>query len=404
MANNDAFLRQKMHGKYTHMDVAINDINQAIYHYKDLRVKCDNFFYNDGTTREMINLCGTIPVSYKNSVYNIPVILWIQEQHPYTAPICFVQPTKTMQVRQGKHVDGNGKLFLDYLHNWNSRSHNLSTLIQNMRAAFGLEPPVFSKQPQSQPTHSPAYRTGFPRMSSLPYPTSNPQGPPTRNYQPAMPMPGSIRPPYPQSSQPANYLPYPTYPTGQPVPNTPYPTPTPIGQRDVALDDNMILASLRSAVNDTLKRRMRDTYTQATTELKSFQKTELDLKNSQQRVFDIEKMLKDEIIQADQNLELLKEKNVTMKDEIDQTQNKQDSLSPDDFVQTTTPVYKQVVNSHAEDQAIEDLIYHLVVATDKNSIELDVMLKHVRSLYREQFMLRRVIDKCRKTARLENAY
>ena len=47
MANNDAFLRQKMHGKYAHMDVAINDINQAIYHYKDLRVKCDNFFYND---------------------------------------------------------------------------------------------------------------------------------------------------------------------------------------------------------------------------------------------------------------------------------------------------------------------------------------------------------------------
>ena len=403
MTSNDAFLRQKMHGKYPRMDHAINDINQAIYHYKDLKVKCDNFFYNDGTTREMINLCGTIPVTYKHNVYNIPVILWIQEQHPYTAPICFVQPTKTMQVRPGKHVDVNGKLFLSYLNDWNHMTHNLSTLIQNMRTVFSMEPPVFSKQPQSQPTHSPAYRTSFPRMSSLPYPTSNPQGPPTSNYQPAMPMPGNIRPSYPPT-QPASYLPYPNYPSGQPVPNTAYPTPTPIGQRDLVLDDNMILASLRSAVNDTLKRRMRDTYTQATTELKSLQKTEADLKDGQHKVFEIEKMLKDEIRQADQALELLKEKNVTMKEEIDQTQNKQDSLSPDDFVQTTTPVYKQVVNSYAEEQALEDLIYHLVVATDKNSIDLDAMMKHVRSLYREQFMLRRIIDKCRKTAGLENAY
>ncbi len=50
--------------------------------------------------------------------YNIPVCLWLMDTHPYNPPIVFVRPTATMQIKQGKHVDANGKIYLPYLHEW----------------------------------------------------------------------------------------------------------------------------------------------------------------------------------------------------------------------------------------------------------------------------------------------
>ena len=50
--------------------------------------------------------------------YNIPVCLWLMDTHPYNPPMVFVRPTATMQIKQGKHVDANGKIYLPYLHEW----------------------------------------------------------------------------------------------------------------------------------------------------------------------------------------------------------------------------------------------------------------------------------------------
>ncbi len=60
--------------------------------------------------------------------YNIPVCLWLMDTHPYNPPMVFVRPTATMQIKQGKHVDANGKIYLPYLHEWKHVSKDLKSL------------------------------------------------------------------------------------------------------------------------------------------------------------------------------------------------------------------------------------------------------------------------------------
>ena len=69
----------------------------------------------------MICLSGTIPMPYKGNTYNIPVNIWIHSDYPNQAPIVLVTPTKDMQIKPSKIVDGNGRVYLPYLHEWKAR-------------------------------------------------------------------------------------------------------------------------------------------------------------------------------------------------------------------------------------------------------------------------------------------
>ena len=40
------------------------------------------------------------------------------DSHPYNPPMAFVKPTATMQIKPGRHVDANGRVYLPYLHEW----------------------------------------------------------------------------------------------------------------------------------------------------------------------------------------------------------------------------------------------------------------------------------------------
>ena len=51
--------------------------------------------------------------------YNIPVCVWLQENHPYVPPLVFVKPTSTMAITASQHVDTNGKVYHPFLHEWN---------------------------------------------------------------------------------------------------------------------------------------------------------------------------------------------------------------------------------------------------------------------------------------------
>ena len=50
--------------------------------------------------------------------YNIPILLWLMDSFPITPPICLLRPTANMVIREGKHVDAQGRLYLPGLHNW----------------------------------------------------------------------------------------------------------------------------------------------------------------------------------------------------------------------------------------------------------------------------------------------
>ncbi|KAG0727348.1 Tumor susceptibility 101 protein [Chionoecetes opilio] len=94
-------------------------------------------------------------------------------------------------------------------------------------------------------------------------------------------------------------------------------------------------------------------------------------------------------------MRILKEREAEMKAVVARLQSATDPLDVDEAVTTTAPLYKQLLNSYAEDQATQDAIYYLGEALRRDVIDLDCYLKHVRSLSRKQFQLRATMIKCR---------
>jgi ESCRT-I complex subunit TSG101 len=68
-------------------------------------------------------------------------------------------------------------------------------------------------------------------------------------------------------------------------------------------------------------------------------------------------------------------------------------VSVDEVVCSISIVHNQLVDLVAEDNAISDTIYHVTRALDAERIDLDRYMKAVRSLAREQYMKRALIER-----------
>ncbi|XP_013413928.1 tumor susceptibility gene 101 protein isoform X2 [Lingula anatina] len=447
---HDAYLRNAL-SKYQYPDLAKRDILQAFSNFKDLRPNVDSFVFNDGNRKELLCLEGTIPVTYRGTTYNIPVCLWLLETHPYNPPMVYVKPTATMQIKPGQHVDANGRVYLPYLHEWRHPQSDLFGLIQIMGIIFGENPPVFAKKTGGPPPR-PGYPPGglpypLPGGGTPPYPMQNssqtPYPPastgasqppyPSANSSGFMPMPsvgGPTNPPYPayQPSYPPTSYPsagagsggypgggyggyppqgssYPatsSYPGSQGYqPSQPsFATPTTAAmQQSAAISDEQIRLSLVSAVEDKMRRRLKEIFAQAQAEMDALKKTQDDLNNGKTKLDDMISRLRAEQNEVGRSLEILTEKDNEIREALRKMESQND-LNIDDAVVTTAPLYKQLMNAFAEEQSIEDAIYYIGEALRKGVIDLDVFLKQVRELSRQQFMLRALIQKCRQKAGL----
>ncbi|XP_037006414.2 tumor susceptibility gene 101 protein isoform X2 [Artibeus jamaicensis] len=338
MAVSESQLK-KMVSKYKYRDLTVRETINVIALYKDLKPVLDSYVFNDGSSRELMNLTGTIPVPYRGNIYNIPICLWLLDTYPYNPPICFVKPTSSMTIKTGKHVDANGKIYLPYLHEWKHPQSDLLGLIQVMIVVFGDEPPVFSR----------------PTMS-------------------------------------ASYPPY--QPTGPP--NSP--------SRDGTISEDTIRASLISAVSDKLRWRMKEEMDRAQAELNALKRTEEDLKKGHQKLEEMVTRLDQEVAEVDKNIELLRKKDEELSSALEKMENQSENNDIDEVIIPTAPLYKQILNLYAEENAIEDTIFYLGEALRRGVIDLDVFLKHVRLLSRKQFQLRALMQKARKTAGLSDLY
>uniref|UniRef100_A0A8C6H3Y6 UEV domain-containing protein n=1 Tax=Mus spicilegus TaxID=10103 RepID=A0A8C6H3Y6_MUSSI len=162
MAVSESQLK-KMMSKYKYRDLTVRQTVNVIVMYKDLKPVLDSYVFNDGSSRELVNLTGTIPVCYRGNIYNIPICLWLLDTYPYNPPICFVKPTSSMTIKTGKHVDAWEDL--PYLHDWKHPQSELLELIQIMIVIFGEEPPVFSR-PTVSASYPPYTATGPPNSPS----------------------------------------------------------------------------------------------------------------------------------------------------------------------------------------------------------------------------------------------
>ncbi|NXG72298.1 TS101 protein, partial [Baryphthengus martii] len=270
---------------------------------------------------------------------------------------------------------------------------DLLELIQVMIVVFAEEPPVFSR-----PTAS----SGYP-----PYQTT---GPPTTSYVPGI-AGGISGYPSGSTSNPSSYPNYP-YPGGVPFPATTnvqyYPSQPPVTtvgpSRDGTISEDTIRASLISAVSDKLRWRMKEEMDRAQAELNALKRTEEDLKKGHQKLEEMVTRLDQEVAEVDKNIELLKKKDEELSSALEKMESQSENNDIDEVIIPTAPLYKQILNLYAEENAIEDTIFYLGEALRRGVIDLDVFLKHVRLLSRKQFQLRALMQKARKTAGLSDLY
>lgn len=375
--------------RYLNPESTKRDITKVMECYKGLTWKVEPFVFNSGTSMELINLQGTIPVVYKGAIYNIPICIWLMDSHPDVPPICFVKPTPDMQIKVSMYVDHSGKIYLPYLHDWNRNSSDLLGLITVMICAFGELPPVFAR-PRTDNTPYPAQPTAF------------------------MPMPGSSYPNFPQPITPYPATPYPATPypsqmSGPASVRSP-PTPTqhfsyPMQQPTVAtgnsgtITDVHIRDSLLSALEYKIKQRLHENFGQSKAELDILQHTATELTQGKAKLDVIIEKLKKEKSELERTINILKEKDIELEKAIAEI-GEQGEVDVDEAVTTTTPLYKQILNTYAEEAALEDTIYYIGEALRRGVIDLEVFLKQIRTLSRKQFMLRALMQKCRQKAGL----
>lgn len=181
--------------------------------------------------------------------------------------------------------------------------------------------------------------------------------------------------------------------------------------RDGTIGEDTIRASLISAVSDKLRWRMKEEMDRAQAELDALKRTEEDLKKGHQKLEEMVSRLDQEVVrrpllfvlvftlfflffflpryqtlfllfnrfpqqaEVDRNIELLKKKDEELSEALEKMENQTENNDIDDIIVPTAPLYKQILNLYAEENAIEDTIFYLGEALRRGVIDLEVFLK-----------------------------
>ncbi|PBK96814.1 UEV-domain-containing protein, partial [Armillaria gallica] len=112
-----------------------------------------------------------------------------------------------------------------------------------------------------------------------------------------------------------------------------------------------------------------------------------------------EPAIRDEMARLEAVRDVCRNVSGRMRSTVDQTERNMSELrrkgdpEVDELVCSTTIVHNQLINLVAEDNAIEDTIYHLHRALNSGRIDLERFLRTTRILAEEQFMKRALIEK-----------
>ncbi|RAL09085.1 putative endosomal sorting complex protein TSG101 [Aspergillus homomorphus CBS 101889] len=125
-----------------------HDVANALAQYPSLAPRTEVYTYETGFSALLLQLSGTLPVSFRGTVYKFPVTIWISNTYPRDPPIVYVTPTQDMAVRVGQHVTLEGRVYHHYLAHWAGawERSSLVDFLLILREVFAKEPPVRYKQ------------------------------------------------------------------------------------------------------------------------------------------------------------------------------------------------------------------------------------------------------------------
>ncbi|KAL5106296.1 hypothetical protein TcWFU_006690 [Taenia crassiceps] len=359
---------------YKYRDAARIDIEKASQAYHSLQLKLQDFTFENGQTSKLLCLEGTIPVKYMGNVYNIP-----------------------MQIKAGPNVDTNGKIFLPYLSEWKFPGSSTQNLLEILQDVFGHRTPVFSKPTVNQ---NPASYVGF--NTNVGSSNGCAYGMPGVGWGGMPGLPGSTTPTASGSATPQPSLFGGVMPSMPSVPTTSTFLGSATGFPAGALsEEEQLLLSLRSAVLDKLNNVQREVVDDLSCKIQSLESTERDLISRADNLDTIRAQMLSELDQIQSLTRELVGKAEEYKETYRKLKQETDvKVDYDSVVDTTTPVYRQLVEAFAEEQAIGDVLYYLSQALENGAIKLEDFLKVVRDQSRSQFMKRATVCQCRAKAGL----
>ncbi|KAK7467114.1 Suppressor protein stp22 of temperature-sensitive alpha-factor receptor and arginine permease [Stygiomarasmius scandens] len=385
-------------GSYEHAEHVYADVDNTLQQFPTLRPKSDVYTWDDGRTQLLLCVHGVLPIQFRNASYHIPVAVWLTRPYPSEPPIPYVVPTQDMLIKAGPHLDLSGRCSIDYLDQWRRKSEScsLSGLLEAMQALFSRDPPVYSKpkqqqQPQHQlhqPPHLPPKPSpptyAPPRPPSSVSPPVPPPPPPPPHFVPSPPqIPQSVPPPPPPPqfipSPPPNLLDEDPVPIVAPAPAPPRPP-------------NPELVRLHDQVHAKLTSELNSLHQALTLDAERLRAHQADLLAG-------EPAIRDEMARLEAVRDVCRTVAVRYRDTVNLTEKNISDLrrkgdpEVDELVCSTTIVHNQLINLVAEDNAIEDTIYHLHRALSTGRIDLERFLRTTRVLAEEQFMKRALIEK-----------
>lgn len=372
------------HASYKHPEHTKQDILNTCKFFKSLAPKLERYTFPDGLSKELICLDGTIPVTFREASYNIPIGIFISDNHPFEAPLCYVRPTRDMTIKSSRHVDGSGRIYMPYLSEWNRNTSDILSTIQVLQVIFGQMCPVYQKAKGFEMTTNDVAMP--PALPNSYYPSTNNTSGGSASSGPSS---GSISMPTP---------PQPVYPFST-QPQQPYSSQT---NSSGTISEEHIRASLLSAVEDRLRSRMKEKVLQIQDEIEVLKRTSNDLNRGKMQLDEMKTRMASEISELTKAKDKLRELDEQLQEFIVKYDKEGEEINPDEVYGPTQPLFKQLLDAFAEENAVVDAIYYTGEGLRKGVIPLDVFLKNVRELSRRQFMLRALMRACRTKASLPN--
>lgn len=160
-----------------------------------------------------------------------------------------------------------------------------------------------------------------------------------------------------------------------------------------------------SRAEEILRDKFTEEFYKTKAELQTLHSTNKELLDGQEDIGAIEAELDAKLSQVDSCVEELGREHCLLKRSIQAIDNLHpEALDSDRGIITThEPLYGQIVKCFAEDAAIGDAIYHLGEGLRLGLLpSLDLYLKKVRNLSRQQFYLRATMIKARQKSGLDD--
>ncbi|KAM9941918.1 hypothetical protein ACTFIT_005286 [Dictyostelium discoideum] len=397
------------------------------------------FYENIPNRVNLICIKGTIPICFKGINYYLPIIVWVPLNYPQEFPTMVLDPTPEMRIVENhQHVNLQGLVYHPYISSWSSNS-TIGHCLKMLCDAFSFKPPLETRVSQQQQPQPPQNNISPPPYGSSP--TNNnvaaqqQQPPPPYGSSPStsnsssytQPPPSydsiknktnntsSLPPPkQPQTSPPPpptqqqqqqqnnNIIP----PPQQPSPPPAYTEPTAAKQQQQQTSPSVKpLPPLPPQPVIDKKSEMVDQCTIKLQELlsKFYDTTSLEIKDFEAHNKSLEELSKKKLLEKEElsnqlatynsQIDQLNENIEQLEKWINENDKSDSNIDIDQILGPKDSLSKQLLKLVSDDSTIEDLLYYLDKALHSNRISLEEYLKNVRSLSRDQFIIRATVKK-----------